>query len=80
MFCIKAFLYFFHSSKLDASSLTQKLSKHLSSGAESLQKSKIVSLERPKLGNTMSDLRAAKTQRYKEHTTVSGMESQNHIP
>ncbi|VVB12578.1 unnamed protein product [Arabis nemorensis] len=51
------------SSKLDASSLTQKLSKHLSSGAESLQKSKIVSLERPKHGNTMSDLRAAKTQR-----------------
>ncbi|XP_010434524.1 PREDICTED: uncharacterized protein At4g18490-like isoform X2 [Camelina sativa] len=51
------------SSKLDASSLTQKLSKHLSSGAESLQKSKIVSLERPKLGNIISDLRAVKTQR-----------------
>ncbi|EOA15459.1 hypothetical protein CARUB_v10004153mg [Capsella rubella] len=51
------------SSKLDASSLTQKLSKHLSSGAESLQTSKIVSLERPKLGNIMSDLRALKTQR-----------------
>ncbi|XP_010496234.1 PREDICTED: uncharacterized protein At4g18490-like [Camelina sativa] len=51
------------SSKLDASSLTQKLSKHLSSGAESLQKSKIVSLERPKLGNFMSDLRAVKAQR-----------------
>ncbi|XP_024005623.1 uncharacterized protein At4g18490 isoform X3 [Eutrema salsugineum] len=51
------------SSKLDASSLTQKLSKHLGSGAESLQKSKIASLERPKLGNFMSDLRAAKTQR-----------------
>ncbi|KAL1222915.1 hypothetical protein V5N11_013386 [Cardamine amara subsp. amara] len=51
------------SSKLDASSLTQKLSKHLSSGTESLQKSKMVSLERPKLGNIMSDLRAMKTQR-----------------
>ncbi|KAF3591539.1 hypothetical protein DY000_02026845 [Brassica cretica] len=51
------------SSKLDASSLTQKLSKNLSSGAESLQKSKLVSLERPKLGNTKSDLLSAKTQR-----------------
>ncbi|KAJ0263651.1 Uncharacterized protein HA466_0039570 [Hirschfeldia incana] len=51
------------SSKLDASSLTQKLSRNLSSGAESLQKSKLVSLERPKLGNMMSDLRSAKTQR-----------------
>ncbi|CAH8390005.1 unnamed protein product [Eruca vesicaria subsp. sativa] len=51
------------SSKLDASSLTQKLSDNLSSGAESFQKSKFVSLERPKLGNTMSDLRSAKTQR-----------------
>ncbi|XP_010439844.1 PREDICTED: uncharacterized protein At4g18490-like isoform X2 [Camelina sativa] len=51
------------SSKLDASSLTQKLSKHLSSGAESLQKSRIASLERPKLGNIISDLRAVKTQR-----------------
>ncbi|XP_013594172.1 PREDICTED: uncharacterized protein At4g18490-like isoform X2 [Brassica oleracea var. oleracea] len=51
------------SSKLDASSLTQKLSKNLSSGAEALQKSKLVSLERPKLGNMMSDLRSAKTQR-----------------
>ncbi|CAN7118802.1 unnamed protein product [Brassica rapa subsp. narinosa] len=51
------------SSKLDASSLTQKLSKNLSSGAESLQKSKLVSLERPKLGNMMSDLLSAKTQR-----------------
>ncbi|CAH2078638.1 unnamed protein product [Thlaspi arvense] len=49
------------SSKLDASSLTQKLSKHLSSGAESSQKSKLVSLERPKLGNIMSDLRAVRT-------------------
>ncbi|CAN8325145.1 unnamed protein product [Cochlearia groenlandica] len=55
------------SSKLDASSLTQKLSKHLSSGPESLQKSKIVPLERPKLGNIMSDLRAATTQRYKKN-------------
>ncbi|KAF8107568.1 hypothetical protein N665_0119s0033 [Sinapis alba] len=51
------------SSKLDASSLTQKLSKTLSSGAESLQKSKLVSLERPKLGNMVSDLRSARTQR-----------------
>ncbi|KAF3490259.1 hypothetical protein F2Q69_00056974 [Brassica cretica] len=51
------------SSKLDASSLTQKLSKNLSSEAEALQKSKLVSLERPKLGNMMSDLRSAKTQR-----------------
>ncbi|KAG2260971.1 hypothetical protein Bca52824_068050 [Brassica carinata] len=51
------------SSKLDASSLTQKLSKSLSSGAESLQKSKLVSLERPKLGNMVSDLRSARTQR-----------------
>uniref|UniRef100_M4D7Y4 Uncharacterized protein n=1 Tax=Brassica campestris TaxID=3711 RepID=M4D7Y4_BRACM len=51
------------SSKLDASSLTQKLSKNLSSGAESLQKSKLVSLERPKLGNMMFDLLSAKTQR-----------------
>ncbi|XP_018445151.1 uncharacterized protein At4g18490 isoform X2 [Raphanus sativus] len=50
------------SSKPDASSLTEKLNKHLSSGGESLQKSKMVSLERPKLGNIMSDLRAA-TQR-----------------
>ncbi|CAG7886972.1 unnamed protein product [Brassica rapa] len=50
------------SSNLDASSLTEKLNKHLSSGGESLQKSKMVSLERPKLGNIMSDLRAA-TQR-----------------
>ncbi|KAL0659338.1 hypothetical protein Bca4012_079923 [Brassica carinata] len=51
------------SSKLDASSLTQKLSKNLSSEAEALQKSKLVSLERPKLENMMSDLRSAKTQR-----------------
>ncbi|CAH8276155.1 unnamed protein product [Arabidopsis lyrata] len=51
------------SSKLDASSLTQKLSKHLSSGAESLQKPKMISLERPKLGNITADLRAVKTQR-----------------
>ncbi|KAL0738050.1 hypothetical protein Bca4012_014260 [Brassica carinata] len=51
------------SSKLDASSLTQKLSKNLSSGAESLQKSKLVSLERPKLGNMVSDLRSVRTQR-----------------
>ncbi|XP_018478515.1 uncharacterized protein At4g18490 isoform X2 [Raphanus sativus] len=51
------------SSKLDASSLTQKLSKNLSSGAESLQKSKLVSLERPKLGNMVSDMRSARTQR-----------------
>ncbi|KAF3528717.1 hypothetical protein DY000_02037344 [Brassica cretica] len=50
------------SSNPDASSLTEKLNKHLSSGGESLQKSKMVSLERPKLGNIMSDLRAA-TQR-----------------
>ncbi|KAJ0236863.1 hypothetical protein HA466_0255470 [Hirschfeldia incana] len=50
------------SSKPDASSLTQKLNKHLSSGGESFQRSRIVSLERPKLGNIMSDLRAA-TQR-----------------
>ncbi|KAF8097423.1 hypothetical protein N665_0289s0012 [Sinapis alba] len=50
------------SSKPDASSLTQKLNKHLSSGGESFQKSRMVSLERPKLGNIMSDLRAA-TQR-----------------
>ncbi|CAH8345360.1 unnamed protein product [Eruca vesicaria subsp. sativa] len=49
-------------SKPDASSLSQKLKKSLSSGGESLQKSKMVSLERPKLGNIMSDLRAA-TQR-----------------
>ncbi|KAH0935200.1 hypothetical protein HID58_012317 [Brassica napus] len=56
------------SSKLDASSLTQKLSKNLSSGAESLQKSKLVSLERPKLGNMMFDLLSAKTQRYKKNT------------
>ncbi|CAF2024500.1 unnamed protein product [Brassica oleracea] len=51
------------SSKLDASSLTQKVSKKLSSGAEALQKSKLVSLERPKLGNMMSDPRSSKTQR-----------------
>ncbi|KAL0834255.1 hypothetical protein Bca101_086144 [Brassica carinata] len=50
------------SSNPDASSLTGKLNKHLSSGGESLQKSKMVSLERPKLGNIISDLRAA-TQR-----------------
>ncbi|XP_009131866.1 uncharacterized protein At4g18490 isoform X2 [Brassica rapa] len=50
------------SSNPDASSLTEKLNKHLSSGGESLQKSKMVSLERPKLGNIMSDMRAA-TQR-----------------
>ncbi|KAG7547028.1 hypothetical protein ISN44_As12g023150 [Arabidopsis suecica] len=59
------------SSKLDASSLTQKLSKHLSSGAESLQKPKMISLERPKLGNIMSDLRAVKTQR-----TIGGNKDQ----
>ncbi|XP_056854256.1 uncharacterized protein At4g18490 isoform X2 [Raphanus sativus] len=51
------------SSKLNASSLTQKLSKNLSSGAESLQKSKLVSLEMPKFGNMVSDLRSARTQR-----------------
>ncbi|KAL0873868.1 hypothetical protein Bca101_023573 [Brassica carinata] len=50
------------SSKPDTSSSTQKLNKHLSSGDESLQRSRMVSLERPKLGNIMSDLRAA-TQR-----------------
>jgi hypothetical protein len=59
------------SSKLDASSLTQKLSNHLSSGVESLQKPKLNSLGRPKLGNIMADLRAVKTQR-----TIGGNKDQ----